>query len=117
LKKDQDVLVKRVPLRKLDAYATELVGKKVLMKIDVEGAEEAALRGGASVLRDVKPAIIFESNYPEKRADFHSLLSEYSYVVEALPWRRARVARPLAVAEFTASDELNFLARHQASLT
>jgi FkbM family methyltransferase len=53
----QDVEVIRVPTRRLDDYAEHRFG---FVKIDVEGHEEAVLRGGSLVLERDRPALLIE---------------------------------------------------------
>ena len=48
----------RVPMRRLDEFTLHGVG---VIKIDVEGHEEAVLRGAADTLRRNHPALIIES--------------------------------------------------------
>jgi len=57
----------RVPIRRLD----DLVGTETadVVKIDVEGAELAVLRGGKALLARDKPTIMFESG-PEEVGDY-----------------------------------------------
>jgi len=56
-----------VPIRRLD----DLLGTESpdVVKIDVEGAELAVLRGAAAVIRRARPTIMFESG-PEEMGDF-----------------------------------------------
>ena len=49
---------REVPLRTLDSYRFDDVA---FMKIDVEGHEEAVLRGAAETLRRCRPALLIES--------------------------------------------------------
>jgi FkbM family methyltransferase len=115
LKRDQKTTVKQVPLRRLDAYLDAVSGKKVLMKVDVEGAEEAVFEGAADLMQKVRPLIVFESNQADRRAALHALLSRHSYGVESLPWTSKAPARPLTVDGFVQSDAGNFLARYRPS--
>jgi len=50
-----------VSTRCLDDYFAELAGHRVLMKVDVEGAEALVFRGAAHVLREVRPLLVFEA--------------------------------------------------------
>ena len=44
----------------LDSLVAEMRGERVLVKMDIEGAEEHALRGSRTVLREVRPIIVLE---------------------------------------------------------
>ncbi len=73
-----------VPLRRLDDVLQEDRNRLTFMKIDVEGHEEAALRGGLNTLREVKPALLIEImgnlDEPESSAGrVLALLSELGY--------------------------------------
>lgn len=115
LRRDRKTTVKQVPLRKLDDYFDAVAGKRVLIKIDVEGAEESVFEGAARILQEVRPMIVFESNQAERRAGLHALLARHSYVVELLPWTRQGRGHSLPVARFVESGAGNFLARHRPS--
>ena len=54
---DAELLVETVPVRRLDDYQLEGVG---LIKIDVEGHEEAVLRGGIETIRRSAPNLMVE---------------------------------------------------------
>lgn len=51
------VEIRNVPVRLLDSYRLDNIG---LIKIDVEGHEEAVLRGGLETIRHNKPNLIIE---------------------------------------------------------
>jgi len=76
----------------IDAYLHEKGVKRVdLIKIDIEGAEIQALRGGSNLLsRKLAPAIIFEcaecatqrsGEGEQKLRKFGEIFSEYGYVI------------------------------------
>ncbi|MFO1157463.1 MAG: FkbM family methyltransferase [Reyranellaceae bacterium] len=111
LKREQDVVVRQVPLKKLDDYHADVKGKRVLMKIDVEGAEEGVLMGAAGLLQEVRPMIVFESNQPERRAELHALFARHAYGIEDLPWTRKSERPALSADAFSRSPAGNFLAR------
>ena len=50
-----------VETRVLDDFYAELVGHRVLMKVDVEGAEARVFRGASRVLNELRPIIVYES--------------------------------------------------------
>lgn len=52
-----------------------------LIKIDVEGHEEAVLKGMRNLIERDRPTLIVESNFPER----YSWLAEYDYRKEHLP--------------------------------
>ena len=55
----------RVPVRTLDAWAEDVgLGRLDVLKLDVEGAEVAALRGARRTLARLRPALIVECNPP-----------------------------------------------------
>ncbi|MGE4075101.1 MAG: FkbM family methyltransferase [Reyranella sp.] len=115
LERNEKTTVRQVPLRKLDDYLDAVAGRRVLMKVDVEGAEVAVLEGAARLLQEVRPMIVFESNRTGRRAELHALLVRHSYAVETLPWTGRGLRPSLQVAQFVASDAGNFLARYRPS--
>ncbi|MEQ1850131.1 MAG: FkbM family methyltransferase [Chthoniobacteraceae bacterium] len=50
----------------LDSFLPELQGHRILMKIDVEGAEDAVLSGAREFLTKLRPLFILECFEPEK---------------------------------------------------
>lgn len=69
-----------VPTICLDAYTEHCRGKKVLVKIDVEGAESQVLEGGERFFAEAKPFIIMECFEPDRLQWFQ----EAGYRVEPL---------------------------------
>ena len=76
----------RVRTRKLGNVLGEAGVRQLdLVKLDVEGAEELILRGAAEIIREFRPAIIFEINPSAARMlrlrpeGAHSLLSDWGY--------------------------------------
>lgn len=111
LKQFGHVETTRVTLKKLDNYIAELEGKKLLLKIDVEGGELAVLKGASNILERVRPIIIFESNSEEGRSGLYSLLSSKKYNVQSLPWTDDADHRTILSQDaFRASAETNFMA-------
>lgn len=91
----------RVPIRRLD----DVVGDESVdvVKIDVEGAELAVLRGGAALLERDSPTIMFESG-PEEVAGFSKAaiwewLNDADYAV-LLPNRVAHIDPGLSCSGF-----------------
>lgn len=97
-----------VRLRRLDDYADAVRGKRILMKIDVEGSEIPVLEGASALLAESAPTIIFESNDHAKRPDLHALLARHGYVVSDLPFGAGGEA--LTAERFASSPATNFLA-------
>jgi FkbM family methyltransferase len=74
-----EINVITVPKRKLDDYDLEPVG---LIKIDVEGHEEAVLHGAEAILRRDQPSLIVESEDRHKKnsvTNIWKFLSELGY--------------------------------------
>ncbi len=68
----------RVPAMTLDEIARTRPAPD-LMKVDIEGAEMAALRGGMGMLKTSKPAMILETHSPEETGELMDLLSPLGY--------------------------------------
>ena len=71
-----------VQLRSLDSIVAERGYKRLdLVKLDVEGHEAHVLEGGAQTLRELQPALIFESGHesPQQRLFIANLLSASGY--------------------------------------
>jgi len=103
----------RVKLGRLDDYADAFRGRRILMKIDVEGSEAQVLKGASGLLERSKPTIIFESNDPTTRPALLALLAEHRYAVLALPYSARASDTPLSGEQFGASPATNFLALWQ----
>ena len=108
-----NICVELSPLRKLDHYKQELLGKRVLIKIDVEGGELAVLRGASAILKETKPSIVFESfessdNQP--RADVFELFAENDYVIMLLSGTKKALTKD----EFCGSSANNFFSNYRA---
>jgi FkbM family methyltransferase len=116
LREFDNVVVERVTIRKLDHYAKQLSGKRVLLKIDVEGAEAPVLRGASTILKEIKPTIIFESNDHQARSDLFSLLKEYQYNIRHLPWTEGTSLPALTKDEFCTSSATNFLGNYRGDV-
>lgn len=105
----REVVSKTVPIRPLDDYFSQVAGKRLLIKIDVEGFELEVLRGASRILADVRPDIIFESNDPSFRSQLFELLASRNYGIHALP--KGGEPQPLVLELFVRSQSTNFLAK------
>lgn len=56
-----------------------------VVKMDVEGAEAAVLRGGIETIREHRPLVFFSTHGEVLRAECYSLLTEVEYKVRSLP--------------------------------
>lgn len=101
-----------VPMAPLDRWLPECVGRRVLLKIDTEGHELAVLAGAAAILREVRPAVVFEAWPGPHRADLFTLLAGAGYSVRVAD----TAPRPeLDEAEFRSARPTNFLALPRGS--
>ena len=64
----------------LDSYVDELIGSKVVVKIDVEGAEDQVLSGATRLLESVRPIILLECFNSDKM----SILRNFNYRIHNL---------------------------------
>ena len=62
----------------LDSISAE-VGAPDFIKIDIDGGEAGALRGGREMLRDRRPHLVVETHSAELESECGSLLSEIGY--------------------------------------
>lgn len=104
------VSIRHVPLRRLDDYIDTLVGKRVVIKIDVEGSEADVLRGAAALMTRLSPALIFENFNRDLRPYLWSSIAGRSYAIYALPYMRRAEDSALSEAQFLSSRHINFLA-------
>ena len=107
-----------VPLRRLDGFAFSDV---TAIKLDVEGAEEEVIRGGAETIRACRPVMtveIEERHRPGSTRDVPALLADLGlagffwlngwHPVSAFNAASMQVASP-SPAEFSASDPYVFI--------
>ncbi|MEL7089974.1 MAG: FkbM family methyltransferase, partial [Planctomycetota bacterium] len=101
-----------VPTTTLDAYArAHGIDKLHLIKMDIEGAEVAALRGGADTLRRLRPIIAIEYNRSTLRRAGTSL-TELDDTLDELDYDRLFCAadgsfRPVNLAECEGKSDLD----------
>jgi FkbM family methyltransferase len=100
----------RVPQRPLDDYYDEAAVKKLLIKIDVEGSEMEVLLGASRILKDIRPAVIFESNDHALRVQLYDLLVSHSYGIYGVPWRFVECPLPMKQLDFCNNASVNFIA-------
>lgn len=68
----------------LDDVVSRIGHTPTVMKIDVEGAEMAVLKGGERTLRSAKPKIFLSTHSPDLRRDCIEILSTIGYFCEPL---------------------------------
>lgn len=110
LMRDGSVETRTVPLRRLDEYLPRMAGKKVFMKIDVEGNELAILQGAEALLESVRPVIVFEAWRGENRAKIASLFDRKDYGIASLPLRAGLPPALKSPEAFTDATEDDFVA-------
>lgn len=64
-----------IPTRPIDSLVTK-TRKISILHLDIEGHEEAGLRGAARVLREQKPLVILEAGKPWRGRQFRDILQE-----------------------------------------
>jgi hypothetical protein len=108
--KYDDIQTYNVARKMLDDYLPWLQGhKRVMLKIDTEGAEISVLKGGQLLLDCYKPWIVFEALPNEvERAKLFEFLNGANYDITQLPWRGE--AKKLQQRDFSAHEATNFLA-------
>ena len=99
-----------VPQRKLDDDASQIAGRRTLIKIDVEGNELAVLQGSSKILQTIKPTIIFESFRDDARLPIYDFPENRCYSVHDLPYSPGDSTRPLSRVEFRDKRATNFVA-------
>lgn len=105
-----ELVVETVERKRLDDYLPAVQNRDTLIKIDAEGNELAVLQGAETILRQVKPKVIFESWQGSGRAEISRLFQSYSYRIFLLPWDPAAAAEPLAPSQFLSAAFTNFIA-------
>lgn len=104
---ESDLKHEDVEVAPLDNYTVEFLGKKVLMKVDIEGHEGDMFVGASKFLDLVRPFIIFECNSDRKRV--YDILKKNNYYIGHLPWS-PDVFRRYDQATFSSERKVNFLA-------
>jgi FkbM family methyltransferase len=101
-----------VPRRCLDDFLPEVTGRRVLIKIDTEGAEVSVLTGGRRLLDAVRPRVVFES-WPGRPADREALAAAFAaarFDIARLPWRPEHTGGRMDPAAFVHDPGENFIA-------
>src|SRR5262245_19536974 len=94
----------------LDTYVAEQGPVPDLIKIEVEGAEDAVLRGAIGLLTGIRPTVIFESwRLPARRAELYALLDDLDYDVATVA--TGPLGPSLSAEHFGAEVATNFIAR------
>lgn len=75
-------VVQDVPVVRLDDWAREhRLDRLDVVKVDIEGAETAALTGGSRTFKRLRPrAVLVEDKRPDERARLHAVLDELGYL-------------------------------------
>jgi len=110
LKSSGDVVTQLAPLKKLDAYLSDIPIDRALIKIDVEGFEREVIEGASQVLRNCRPKVIFESNDVRSRPQLFRLFADCEFSVYSLPWQPSIGSHCLRIGEFLRSTATNFIA-------
>jgi FkbM family methyltransferase len=82
----------RVSCARLDDFADEL-DSLAFVKADIEGAEEAFLRGAAGTLRRRRPVVQFEAN------DIRSAEGQFHELAESMDYRLCRLSARMELSE------------------
>ena len=122
-----ELVVERVPVRRLDDIVIDHERSRCFVKIDVEGLEISVIRGAHNFLRDECDFFVFETlpfGHPadhrdqrtktEERKDLYSEISAIGFSIEALPIGDIHQSAPLDEETFIRSCGTNFLARKMA---
>ena len=85
-----DFVASRVSVKRIDALDLSLPLE--IMKIDVEGFEDAVLRGAERTIANMNPVIMVEYN-PRSFGESRQLLEQYDYAFASYDSRTGRFAR------------------------
>jgi FkbM family methyltransferase len=104
-----DVTTTKVAMITLDGFTAQCGLVPDVVKIDVEGAELAVLRGARRVLAESRPLLVFEA-WPQRgdRRAIFALLSDAGYRVQPVG-TIVRAWPPFSCDEFVRSPAANFL--------
>ncbi len=110
LEQQHDLRAERVPLRKLDSYASRFNGGRMLIKIDTEGNEHRVVQGAVDTIDQCRPLIVFESNDPAGRQKLYDFFVGTDYQVASLPWTPCASNSSLSCEAFLARSDTNYIA-------
>ena len=83
----------RIPVMTLDGFVREEAMARIdLIKLDIEGSELNALKGGVDVMREFKPALIIEVGEDTCRSAGYEMLELFSFVQD-LGYSISRIGR------------------------
>lgn len=111
LENSMPITIKQVPVLTLDGALSEKVSNRMLIKIDVEGAELSVLRGAKRTIQENGPLILVEcfAGSPDRVAIF-DFLTTLDYGMARLPWDGVSTPEWLKRTEFVADPGSNYLA-------
>ncbi len=84
--------VETVPVRRIDDLVGESVPAPDGIKIDVEGAADAVLRGAERTIESHRPLLVVERHPDDRRASIRERLTDRGYAIE--PAADAWICRP-----------------------
>lgn len=102
-----DLIRETVRMVRIDDYASLVAGKRLLMKIDVEGLESQVLAGARGVLAIPATTVIFEANPDADRSALFDQFRRVGYRVFEL---KGDLGDNLSESAFLESAHTNFLA-------
>jgi hypothetical protein len=80
---------RKVPVFPLDAFINFAAGKRTLIKIDAEGAEDLILTGGRNFIQAIRPFIFIEcfnrnelNKFSELNYEIYDLKENFNYYLE-----------------------------------
>jgi FkbM family methyltransferase len=95
----------------LDLYLPAAAGRRVLLKIDAEGAERLVLAGALRLIEQLRPLVIFESTLVDPhRHEMFTSFDRRGYDIRSLPWPAPPGQAPLSADAFRRSRHENFIA-------
>ena len=102
---------RRVRQRTVDDYLSDFQDRRLLMKIDTEGSENAILRGATRTLERYRPPVVFESLPGSGRQELFAFFEARGYGLTCLPRLRTCPDESLTGADFVSLEGTNFIAR------
>ncbi|MEJ7738822.1 MAG: FkbM family methyltransferase [Chitinophagaceae bacterium] len=90
---------KKVPLICLNTFITNKRLKPDFIKMDIEGAESAALEGLGDLINEIKPVFFIELHTPEQDQKVGSFFRRYNYQIYRVTQKKVNRARGLPYLE------------------